>query len=210
MTLRLFAAATFAAVIAGQPSIARAEDSDGAYGRLDGDLAIHAGAGVGIMRNGPHLAFQAELLYLSTAGIYARYTDGLGQKHPPFQRSISTGLELRPLFLGRYATDNEKGPARWDLFLDSFSIQVGAVWAQPQKDSFAAEPGLEFGLGLEFPLLAKASGPYVGAYGAMRLVDLGGHDDRDLTRQGSMVLFTFAWHQVLRTHLVDANDRLWR
>ena len=217
MSLRSLAASTFVAatslVTASSLAFARAayaSDDDGAYGRLDGDLAIHAGSGVAVMSGGPHLAFQVELLYLSTAGVYARYTDALGQKKSVFERSVSTGVEVRPLFLGRYAKNFEQGPARLDLFLDSFSIEVGAVWGQPQKQSVPTLPGLEFGLGAEFPLLTKASGPFIGTYGALRLTDLAGHDDRGLGKQGSMLLFTFSWHQMVRAHLVDASDRLSR
>lgn len=186
---------------------ARAEDDDGAYGRFEGDLALHGGAGVAVMKGGPHLAFQLEALYLSTAGIYGRYTDALGQKKAAFERTISTGVELRPLFLARWAKDTEHGPARLDLLLDSLSLEVGAVWAQDPRGAFAKRPGLELGTGLELPLLASASGPFIGAFAALRLGDPSVHDDRDLLAQGSMLLFTFSWHQMVPAHLVDMRDR---
>ncbi len=181
-------------------------ENDGAYGRLEGDLALHAGSGVGIVHGGPHLAFQLEALYLDTAGFYARYTDSLGQ-HTDIKRTLSTGVEVRPLFLARYASDLERGPARLDLFLDSLSIEMGVVWDQAARGSFARRPGLEVGTGLEFPLLAKASGPYIGAFAALRLQDPSEPNDRDVLQQGSMLLFTFSWHQIVPAHLVDFGDK---
>lgn len=195
------------AATAAWPTAARASDDDGAYGRLEGDLALHGGAGMAVMKGGPHLAFELEALYLSTAGIYARYTDALGRKKAFFERTISTGVELRPLFLARWAKDMERGPARLDLFLDSFSLELGAVWAQPDRGSFAKKPGLEFGTGFEFPFLASGTGPFVGAFAALRLSDPSIPNDRDILEQGSMLLFTLSWHQMVPAHLVDVRDR---
>ena len=195
-------------VLVALPAVASADsENDGAYGRIEGDLSLHAGAGVAVVHGGPHLAFQLEALYLSTAGLYARYTDALGQRHTNIKRTLSTGVELRPLFLARYAQDFERGPARLDLFLDSLSVEIGAFWDQPERGPFAIRPGVEFGTGLEFPILAKASGPYVGAFAALRLQDPGKPNDRDIFQQGSMLLLVFSWHQVVSTHLVDFRDR---
>jgi hypothetical protein len=189
------------------PSRARASDDDGAYGRFDGDLALSLGSGVAVAKGGPHLAFDLHALYLSTAGLYARYTDGLGQHRTAMRRTIATGVELRPLFLARWAKDMEHGPAHLDLLLDSISIGLGAVWQEPQRAPFAAKPGLELGIGLEMPILSSATGPFVGAMGLLRLDDPSVKNDRDILDQGSMLLFTVSWHQMVPAHLVDARDR---
>jgi hypothetical protein len=184
-----------------------AEPTDGAYGRLDGDLLLQAGAGVAVALGGPQLAIDLRALYLSSAGLYFRYGESFGQKNAVTARSLSTGVEIRPMFLARWARDLEKGPARLDLFVDSFSIDFGAGWLEPNGAGFHPKPAFEIGLGLEFPLLAQANGPYVGALGMLRLDDLERGDKRDLLEQGSIFLFTLSWHGVVKLGLADIKDR---
>ena len=205
--MRAAAAALLATLSALVPSVARADDADGAYGRLDGDLLLQAGAGVAVAFGGPHLAIDLHALYLSSAGFYARYTDALGQKAASFERTVATGIDVRPFFLARWAQDLEKGPPRLDLFVDSLSIQFGAAWQQPQGMAFKEQPAFEIGLGLEFPLLKTASGPFIGAEGVFRFDDLQGKDKRDLLAQGSVMLFTVSWHQTVHAGLADIRDR---
>lgn len=200
---RALAAALSLAVVA---SSARAEETDGAYGRLDGDLLLQFGAGVAIAKETPLLDVDAHLLYLSTAGVYVRYAESFGFESALFPRVLSTGVEIRPLFLARYAKNWAQGPARLDLFVDSFTIALGAAWQEDRKLGFREVPSLELGFGLEFPLLEIASGPYLGALGVLRFDDLEGRDQRDLLEQGSTLIFTLSWHQVVKTGLVDFND----
>jgi hypothetical protein len=189
---------------------ARAEETDGAYGRLDGDVLLQFGAGVALALEAPYLELDAHALYLSSAGVYFRYAESFGQQSALYTRSFSTGVEVRPLFLARWALNVAKGPARLDLFADSLTFQFGAAWQQERKLGFREIPAFEIGLGLEFPLLASASGPFVGVLGALRLDDPEGRDPRDLLEQGSQIVFTLSWHQILKTGLVDFNDRLSR
>jgi hypothetical protein len=206
-TVGLTAAIPFAACFS---SIALGEDTDGAYGRLDGDLMLQFGAGLAIADEAPLLELDVHALYLSTAGIYFRYTEAFGQESSVFDRTLATGVDVRPLFLARYARNLEKGPARLDLFADSVTFEFGAAWQQDPKRGFREIPAFEIGLGFEFPLLADANGPFLGAMGLLRFDDLEGKDQRDLLQQGSMVIFTFSWHQVLKTGLVDFGDQLAR
>ena len=207
--LGLFGAALALAVLA--PSPARAAEDDGVYGRFDGDLELHLGAGVAIAHGGPMLAAHLDALYLSTAGIYARYTDAVGTEGPSVERSIAAGLTLQPLFLGRYAKNWEQGPARLDLLLDSIALDLGAFWHDPREGSFTRSPGLELGLGISLPILAQASGPVVTLRGALRwrAADLSAATATgNVIERGAHLAVTLAWHHIARTHLVDAGDRL--
>ena len=159
-------AATLAALAAATP--ARAED-DGVYGRLEGDLELRAEAGAGFASGGPSLAAGVSALYLGTAGLYVHYTDAFGSRGADVTRSIAAGLHLEPLFLARYASDLEHGPARLDLLIDSFGVEIGSFWSAPRGYGLAAEPGLELAATLAVPLRARASGPFLALRGALRL-----------------------------------------
>ena len=79
--------------------------------------------------------------YLETAGLFLTYEDGaiFGNAAEPV-RVLAGGLELRPLFLGRWLTGRELGNARLDLALDSLGLELGGFFAQPQAGSFGAAP----------------------------------------------------------------------
>jgi len=194
-------AAATAALTATAP--ARAE-GDGVYGRLDGDLELRAEAGAGFASGGPALAAGAAALYLNTAGVYAHYTDALGSHGADVTRSIAAGLILQPFFLARYGSDFEHGPARLDLLVDSFGLEIGSFWAAPRGFGLRAAPGLELAATLAVPLLARASGPFLAFRGALRLRqdDAAGAVDR-----AGLLSLTLSFHQVIPIHLVDAGDR---
>lgn len=198
-------AATLAALTATATS-ARAED-DGVYGRLDGDLELRAEAGAGFASGGPSLAAGVSALYLGTAGLYVHYTDALGSRGADVTRSIAAGLHLEPLFLARYASDLEHGPARLDLLVDSFGLEIGSFWSAPRGYGLAAEPGLELAATLAIPVLARASGPFLALRGALRLRQ----DDAAaaLDRAGLFSL-TLSFRTVVPVHIVDSGDRLER
>ncbi|WP_437785092.1 hypothetical protein [Sorangium sp. So ce1097] len=200
------AGAAALAALAGA-STAHAEN-DGAYGRLDGDLDLRAGAGASLAAGGPALSARAAAVYLQTAGLYAHYTDALGAEGTPVARSIAGGVLLQPLFLARYASDLERGPPWLDLFLDSVALGVGSFWEAPPRAGLAPEPGLELSLSLDVPLLGDATGPFIGLRGALRFrgPELAGAESaRDAQR--ALLSVTLSWHHVLRVHIVDAGDR---
>jgi hypothetical protein len=198
-------AATLAALTA-TSSPARAED-DGVYGRLDGDLELRAEAGAGFASGGPSFAAGVSALYLGTAGLYVHYTDAFGSRGADVTRSIAAGLHLEPLFLARYASDLEHGPARLDLLVDSFGLEIGSFWSAPRGYGLAAEPGLELAATLAIPVLARASGPFLALRGALRLRQ----DDAAaaLDRAGLFSL-TLSFRTVVPVHIVDSGDRLER
>ncbi|WP_437802216.1 hypothetical protein [Sorangium sp. So ce693] len=191
----------------GGASTAHAE-GDGAYGRLDGDLDLRAGAGASFADGGPALCARGAAVYLSTAGLYAHYTDALGADGAPVARSIAGGVFIQPLFLARYASDLERSAPWLDLFIDSVALGVGSFWEAPPGAGLAAEPGLELSLSLDVPLLGDATGPFLGVRGALRFrgPELSG-DEGPRDAQRAMVSVTLGWHHVLRAHLVDAGDR---
>lgn len=204
-----------AAVLSGT---ARADDTDGAYGRLDGDMLFIGSVGPALEAGGVVLETHVDLLYLQSVGPYVRYTEGFGQEELRIQRSVGAGLELRPLFLARYALDLEKGPAHLDLFADSFALIAGVFWADPGEpgprrpppgeDGFDLEPGLELGLGLEVPLLPNGNGPFVGVQALARWPGsyLVGRSDAGFLDRGALLVFTLAWHQAFDAGLVDLRD----
>lgn len=201
------ATATAVAVALSAGRASAAED-DGVYGRLDGDLELALGTGVAVADGGPALAVRGSLVYLWAAGIYGLYTDALGTDAASVERSIATGVHFRPLFLGRFGSNAEQGPAHLDLTLDSIYLELGVVWDHRRREDPDGRPGLELGAGLAFPLLPDANGPFVGVRGALRYrdSDLTGHATDDLIEQGALLTITLSWRQVVTTHLVDAGD----
>lgn len=147
--------------------------SDGVYGRLDASLALAAGAGAELEAGAPRGALRVSAHYLWTAGVYARYSDALGGGAVRPSRVASFGVDLRPLFLPRFALDSERGPALLDLTVDSFSLNAGAYLAQPQARAFGDEQGFELGMGFGVPLLGRARGPWLEARVERRYPDRG-------------------------------------
>lgn len=186
---------------------ARAEDVDGSYGRVEGDLLFDGTVGCAFTDGAAALETHVALSYLSTAGGYVRYVEAFGQE-APFARLLGVGLELRPLFLGRYALDLERGPAHLDLFLDSFALVAGATWAADVTNRWDGRPGLELGASIEVPFVGSASGPYVGVLGLARFgpAELAKESDAGLVERGSMLVLTLSWHQVFDAGLVDLRD----
>jgi hypothetical protein len=185
-------------------------DVDTSFGRVDGDLAVVIGAGVTVGPAAPRGTGDLRLRYLDTVGIFGTYEDDslLGTSSQP-QRAIAVGAEVRPLFLARWLTGYQIGKSWLDLTIDSFGLEVGAVFLQPQNDAFDPRPGLQLGLGLEVPLLARANGPWVGFHGGIRWSDdaLGSHELNDAADRAGFVGITLAWHQFFMGHAVDVGDR---
>ena len=200
-------------VTLGASAPARADGADGLYGRFDGDPELRAAAGVALAGGGPSLAAQITALYLSTAGVYVHYTDALGSAAPHALRSLSAGLHLQPLFLARYASNVEHGPAHADLLLDSLAFEIAPFWVEPRGGAWTRTPGLEIALGLAFPILGRASGPFIGVRGALRWRPgdfAAGTGGGDPVERGALLSLTLGWHQVVSTHLVDPGDGLVR
>jgi len=180
-------------------------------GRIDGDVALVLGAGMVIAPRAPRLECEARIRYLDSAGVFVAYEDSAAFGSEP-KRVLSAGVELRPLFLGRWLEGLEVDNARLDLFVDSFGLELGVAFSQPSGSAFGSTRGLQIGLGLELPMLPKATGPWVGLHAgvrwnqdaaAMGLVQ--NVDDRE-----AYVALTVAWHQLVGAHLVNLGDRFAR
>jgi hypothetical protein len=145
--------------------------SDGVYGRLDGSLALALAAGAELEASEPGASLRFSGHYLWTAGGYLQYSDAFGGGRERSARAVGLGVEVRPLFLPRFALDNEQGPALLDLTLDSLALSGGAYFAAPPAGSLGDERGFELGFGLAVPLLAQAEGPWLGLRAAHRFAD---------------------------------------
>lgn len=205
MTRTSLALASAVAVLATTSNL-YAAPNDGVYGRLDGDLGLSLGAGVGIAKGGALAALLGRAIFLDSIGMYASYVDALGAEAPS-ARSFSLGVELRPLFLARWAHGLETGPATLDLAIDSLAFDVGAYWASPSNTSSPSTPGLELGAGFEVPLLGRASGPWLGVRGALRwsASDFAGTSGTASDR-GALAMFTFSWQGRVTSRIADAGD----
>jgi len=190
------------------PIAAHAGDrEDTAYDRIDGDLSVVVGLGATLAPRVPRPTAEIRLRYLDTIGAYCTYEDALGIDDDP-RRVFSSGLELRPLFLARWLQGHELQIPRLDLAIDSFGLELGAFFAQPDGRGFGAKDGLQAGFGLELPLYPEANGPWVGLH-------VGGRWSDDLLQGGQVVtpsdrsaylMITLQWHAFFGAHVVDAGD----
>ncbi len=187
----------------------RAHAGDGAYGRLEGDLDLGLAAGGAYTSNAPALLARGTATYVATAGLYAVYADALGSSDARIDRSLTAGITLKPLFWARFANAWETGPARFDLFLDSFVFEIGALWSAPHGRALDARPGLEIAAGLGFPIFSDATGPFVEVRAALRYrrEDLDGTGRSDIFDRGAILSVALAWHHVVSVHIADAGDR---
>jgi hypothetical protein len=202
-------AVVLAAALARRAAAAAEPSLEGSHGRIAGDVTLVVGAGAVAAPRGARAEGELRVRYLESAGVFATYEDGalIGSGAEP-RRVLAAGVELRPLFLFRWLRDHETRRARFDLALDSLGVELGATFLQPSGAAFAARPGVQVGVGVELPVLERATGPWVGLHGGLRWSDdaLGsgvvtGADDRE-----AYLALTLAWHQVVMMHVVDAGD----
>jgi hypothetical protein len=132
-------------------SAAHAQQGDGAYGRLDGDLTLSAGVNGGVViddRVHPAVTGSASLelraRILDSGGLFAA-----GEWRPEGDSRVIVGVDLRPLFLTRFLIGLESGYQWFDLLLDSIGIDIGAAFGPFDHD---AGVGLAIGFGLDVPL----------------------------------------------------------
>ena len=186
---------------------ARLADPDTADGRVEGDVGVVVGLGVTVAQE-PRAASELRLRYLDMAGIFVTYEDGFGAAAVDPTRVLTTGIEVRPLFLGRWVTGNEVG-IRWpDLVIDSLGLELGGCFEQPRLGSFGSRTGFQASLGLEVPLLGVVNGPWIDIHGGARWSDavLAGGPINGPSDRGLFISFTLAYHRIFATHLVDVGD----
>lgn len=188
---------------------------DGAYGRLrgDGSFAIEAGTSLTLGPKayaGESLALRGAIFYVRTVGLVAHYDESFDLEAQPTRRSFAGALEVRPLFLGRFARDMERGPPWMDLTLDSLGISMGVWGAMPQRRfcpprNCPSDYGMQAGLGIDLPLWADADSMYV-AFDANLRWALSG--PRDLPPPAVMLTLTLGYQHGFSFGLVDAGDGL--
>ena len=182
----------------------RPAEADGAYGRLGGDLDVQASAGPSI-GHGSALGVSASALYLVCVGPYAGAEVALSEKARVSGggalRSLSTGVEIRPLFIPRFFTASETGRSFFDLLVDSVGGRMGARF-------FPGSPLRAFELSavVDVPIGTRFSGAFL-ALSATKILS-----PRALAGQstGGERSFFFGialgLRGMLTTHLVDVND----
>jgi hypothetical protein len=143
--------------------------ADGDYGRMASSWTAAATALVELSPDGPAPALRFAAHYCWMAGVYAAVSAPSG--FPSDSGVLGTGVDLRPAFLPRWSLDLERGPSYLDLWVDSFSLALGAYWQSQADGGFAAAKGFEASLGFGFPLLGQAHGPWLDARGLLRLPD---------------------------------------
>jgi hypothetical protein len=207
----LVAGATLATWMAPARSAAA---EDGVYGRFDGDAmaAVEVGGSFAIAdaaARGPGLTGRLGFFFVQTLGVTVQYDDRLGSADA-VARSLLGAVEIRPLFLSRFTQGLQRGPARLDLFIDSFGLALGA-WTQWERAPDCADDcqahGMELSLGAEVPFLPQVSSPYLAIRGGVRwaLSDLEAGGSPPAV-SGTLTL-TLGYHHVFAIHLVDAGDR---
>jgi hypothetical protein len=143
-------------------------ENDGVYGRFGGNTDLSLKLGGHMDTAGVSASLGVSAHYYSTVGLSLDYLEGLSDEDD--RRGLSAGAELRPLFLPRFLLGRQRGPAWFDLTLDSLSLGLGAYWSQnaePERDG----RGLWLSAGFGLPLTGHASGPWMELRGLRRFPD---------------------------------------
>lgn len=135
-------------------SPAGAQDQDGAYGRLEGDLTFDLALGGGA-------TFEGDLVSgASTLEARARYLDGAGlmlggEVRPEGASRLLIMADVRPIFLARFLLGGSLRDRWLDLVIDSIGIDVGVALVPLDERVGAA---LAVGFGLDLPLVFFGEG----------------------------------------------------
>jgi hypothetical protein len=167
---------------------------DGVYGRFRGSFDLGLNAGAEVREGSAAGAVGASLHYFFMAGVYAEYSDALGNDALRTERALSLGVDFRPAFIPRWSKGWESGPALFDVTVDSISLGLGAYFRQPAGGSFADRRGLEASLGFAIPLQPRAVGFFVSARGILRWDD---PFDSSRSAANAAGLFALAYHAAL-------------
>lgn len=169
-----------------------ASHDDGVYGRFQGDTDVSLKLG-GMLRDaGVAGSVGGSVHYYSLFGVTGDYTESL-VADSLHARSVSAGLELRPLFLPRWVLGLERGPAWLDLLLDSAALGFGAYFTDAEADGRGSR-GAWLSVGVGAPLLASASGPWIELRALRRFPD----DDGLGAEAHNALLLYLSWHHVLQ------------
>jgi len=164
--------------------------ADGVYGRFDGDLDLGLALGAEFGSAGRVApALRGSAHYFSIAGVYVAGRIKASDQAAP--SLFGLGVDLRPLFVPRWAKGYETGPGFLDLTLDSLSLSLGAFWAQRVEHAPEPNRGFDAQLGFGVPLAGTAAGPWLEARGALRYPDGASREEA--------VILTLSWHGFVTT-----------
>lgn len=145
---------------------------DGVYGRFKGalDLSWKLGSQVLSSSSSPALSVGGSAHYYSLLGVNLDLIENFaGEQHS--SREARFGLELRPLFLPRWILGTERGPAWFDLSLDSVSVGLGGYVQRRGSHDPAVSTGTWASLGAALPLVGNAAGPWLEVRGLYQFPD---------------------------------------
>src|SRR4051812_32083733 len=196
---RIATAFATAFCLLGTGSAAKAEaewppagENDGVYGRFQGDTDISLKLGGMFRDSGLAGSVGGSIHYYSLLGVTGDYSESL-VADSLHARSVSFGVELRPLFLPRWALGLETGPAWLDLTLDSVALGFGAFFTDAEAEGRGSR-GAWLSLGVGAPLLGEATGPWVELRALRRFPD---HDGLDAEAHNALFVY-LSWHHVLQ------------
>lgn len=151
---------------------AKSSDTDGIYGRFDGDITLSPNAGMEYSRGNALPSIGLRSSYLSTLGISMNHADSklLIGSSSMNQSITNLDLELRPLFLIRWSESLEVGPPVLDLTLDSLVLGIGAFWDHDRRRA-QLRRGTAVSTGIGVPLIGRAKGPWLNATVALRFAE---------------------------------------
>ena len=134
------------------PAVVSAQDGDGVYGRLSGDLALSAGIGGGVVYADRQRV--AEWTGEATVELRARILDmaGLllaGEWRPEGDDRVIVAADIRPLFFARWLLGASLHQSWGDLLVDSIGLDLGAAIGPFETGAGAA---LAIGFGLDVPI----------------------------------------------------------
>lgn len=178
-----------------------AHAADTTYGRVEGAVEVSPGLGATLASYGARPTFELRGRYLSMAGAFLTYEEGFAKSADP-RRLVSTGIEVRPLFMARWLRGLEVGQATLDLFVDSLGLELGVFFAEPPGRGFGSRMGLQASLGLELPLFGRAEGLFLTAHGGGRFSDgWASSEPSSGSDRSAFVTFGLAWHELIEVGL---------
>lgn len=135
-------------VLGAVSSRAHAQDGDGLYGRFDQDvwMSVSGLAGIepSVTSNAVSIVPEFRARYLDSAGIF------LGASHNQASTRFFGGVDLRPIFLGRFLTGRVIGRSFFDLLVDSIGLDLGVSTLDVGGQTRGA---LLVGTGIDIPVL---------------------------------------------------------
>jgi hypothetical protein len=192
---RLAAAVALAWLVAAAPARAAwppEAESDGVYGRFRGNTDVSLKLGGMLRDTGLAGSVGASAHYYSLLGVTGDYSESLAADSL-HARSASVGMELRPLFLPRWALGMERGPAWLDLALDSAALGFGAYFTDADAGARGSR-GAWLSLGFGAPLYGAASGLWLELRALRRFPD---HDALGVDAHNALFVY-LSWHHVLQ------------